>query len=417
MYTSIQLIESKISWQSGRKKTVVYFLASVAMYLSLLVINYFHKGEAMKLVANGFALFIFTVFLLKVLLQPTVPRLNMHYAVGFTLIIFGMLCNAIENYGATDMADYLKMILSPLFFFIGYFSLSLGEFRDSERKKLLFFTSVIFLVPALIALGEAAVWGGQFKEGESISIFANRNNAALYALALSPLFIILKIDRRWVGLYLIMVSALFGTLGVFIALMLSIIIVKIRKRNIGTLIIFSMTSLVLVSIMLNLPVFHRLHNLIEGLKYLYSTGQIQYISQMNYGELSKIMGSSDVSFFFRIIHWMELMKIYSSGSLLQVLFGHGVGSSVRETSAALVPHNDYLRYLFECGIFAFTGFLILNLRIAKDIGSTYISVPFVTIIIYFFSENLINNFLAMMLFYFLAGFVIAKTTAMAKQRA
>jgi len=137
---------------------------------------------------------------------------------------------------------------------------------------------------------------------------------------------------------------------------------------------------------------------------------------MSYGELTQVMGSSDVSFFFRITHWAELLEKYSNGSLDTMLFGNGVGSSARMTTAGLVPHNDYLRYLFECGLFAFLGFLILNLRIIKDAGSSYVAIPVITIVIYFFSENLINNFLAMMLFYFLAGFVIAQKFGMRTTR-
>jgi hypothetical protein len=419
--SQIQSYEIETVSRHRSRKTAIYFLASVSVYLALLALTYFYKSDVLKSLANGFALVIFITFLLKTFLQPTVLRLNEGYVSTFALLIFGMLCSVIANFGETDVADYLKMLLSPLFFVIGYFSLNLKEFSGSARRKLLFFTFVILVIPSLIAIGELMVWGAKFKEEElSISIFANRNNAALYALVLSILFVILKISRRWIIFYLVAVSALFATLGVLAAVVLAMVIVQIRRRNIVYMTLYLMLaaviSLVLMSTMPSLPIFERLLKLSEGLQYLYSSGQFGYLSQMSYGELSEIMGSSDVSFLFRIMHWTELLDIYSNGSFGTMLFGHGVGSSVRLTAAGLVPHNDYMRYLFECGFFAFMGFLILNLRIMKDVGSTYAAIPFMAIVIYFFSENLINNFLAMMLFYFFAGYVIAQKSAMQKSR-
>lgn len=400
------------------KKTIIYFLAAVTMYLCFLVVHYFSKAEALKLVANGFAFFIFILFLLKILLQPTLARLNIFYVSAFALLVFGMLGNAIANYGSTNFSDYLKMALSPFFFVIGYCSLNVKKFQGDTRFKLLFFTSVILVMPVLIALGEMAIWGAQFREGESISIFANRNNAALYAIVLSILFLVLGISRRWLITYLLLVAVLFGTLGVFVAVTLSIFIVSLSRKNAGYLLALPLALLLLLTAAPNLPVFERLLHLGEGLVYLFTIGEIRHILEMSYGELSELMGgSSDVSFFFRIKHWLELFQTYAGGTLMSIFFGRGVGSSVLETSLELVPHNDYLRYLYECGIAPFLGFLILNLRILVDIGRNYFAIPFITISIYFFTENLINNFLAMMLYYFLAGFIIVRSKALAKQKA
>ncbi|RJG05832.1 hypothetical protein D3870_07195 [Noviherbaspirillum cavernae] len=421
MHIATQLHEQETFRRRSSRKTIIHFLAFVSVYLSLLALNYFLKNDALKTLANGFAFLIFAMFLLKILQQKTVLRLKNGYALTFAVLIFGMVCNVVVNLGATDIADYLKMLLSPFFFVIGYLSLNLNEFSGTVRKKMLFFTWMLLLVPSVIAVGEQMVWGSRFQEEDlAISIFANRNNAALYALVLSILFAILKVNLRWILLYLVAVSVSFATLGVLVAVVLGIVVVQIRKGNILYLMLSLMlvvvAFLILMSTMPTLPVFERLMSLGEGLHYLYSSGQIRNLSRMNYGQLSEIMGSSDISFFFRITHWAELLEIYSNGSLESMLFGNGVGSSVRMTAAGLVPHNDYLRYLFECGLFAFMGFLLLNLRIIKDAGSTYAAIPCTAIMIYFFSENLINNFLAMMLFYFLAGFVIARNTAMRKTR-
>lgn len=415
MYTQAQLNNLNVSLPRRGDITIIYFMAAVTVYLSLLVVHYFDKSEVTKLVSNGVAFSIFACLVPRLFSSSGRLVLHKHYVLALGLLIFGMLFSGVVNIGQTEFADYLKMTIGPLFFVIGYRSSHINEFRGTARRQMLFLTTVIFALPVMIAVGEAAGWGAQFQDGQSVSIFSNRNNAALYAIVLSILFMILNMRLRWLVVYLLAVAVLFGTLGVLLAVILSIALVHLAKGRFIYLVTFSSLLLVSMIFMPDLPVIDRLSSLHAGLSHLFSSGEIWRVSDMSYGELSQVMGgSSDVSFFFRIKHWSELIGMYLNGSLEQIFFGHGVGSSVRDTSLSLVPHNDYLRYLYECGLLAFIGFLFLNLRIVKDMGSSYIAVPFLTVTLYFFSENLINNFLAMMLYFFLAGFLIARKKAIAK---
>ena len=85
------------------------------------------------------------------------------------------------------------------------------------------------------------------------------------------------------------------------------------------------------------------------------------------------------------------------------LFGYGPGQTVPLSYAGLVPHNDYLRILVEYGpinLLIFVSFL-LHIRAALTIGAA--KVLFVVLCIYFFSENLFDNFTSMALFFAFAG--------------
>lgn len=98
-----------------------------------------------------------------------------------------------------------------------------------------------------------------------------------------------------------------------------------------------------------------------------------------------------------------MWDILVAGPWHQMLFGHGVGGSVRLSSIHLVPHNDYVRYLFECGVLTLAGFLLLLWLPLLRIGRRWELVPLLAVAIYFASENLINNYLAMAVFYFSVG--------------
>jgi len=69
----------------------------------------------------------------------------------------------------------------------------------------------------------------------------------------------------------------------------------------------------------------------------------------------------------------------------------------------MLPHHDYLRMRLGCGIAGLAGFAALLGSIVYQNGRRWESVPLCIIAFYFFSENLVNNYLAMALFYFCAG--------------
>ena len=96
------------------------------------------------------------------------------------------------------------------------------------------------------------------------------------------------------------------------------------------------------------------------------------------------------------------------GSLHYLIFGYGMNASMIQTSIGLVPHNDWLRVLYELGFISFVIFLILNAKIYFALLKLdkFLSVIFLTIMIFMLSENLINNFLSMSLLYFSSGYVL-----------
>jgi O-antigen ligase len=132
------------------------------------------------------------------------------------------------------------------------------------------------------------------------------------------------------------------------------------------------------------------------------------LNTATYADLVRILNTTDLSFIFRLKHWLNLLNIFQNGSGFDWMFGFGIGSSVALSDIRLVPHNDYLRYLFETGYISLIGFAMFMWTIMYNCGRRWESVPLFTITIYFFSENLINNYIAMSIFYFCAGALVLR---------
>ena len=87
--------------------------------------------------------------------------------------------------------------------------------------------------------------------------------------------------------------------------------------------------------------------------------------------------------------------MYLDGSPVQQVFGFGIGSSPRLLTK--LPHNEYLRWLFEQGIVGLMLFVFAWRRIimSAPAGVRYIGL---IVAIYSFSENNLDNFPFMALF-------------------
>jgi hypothetical protein len=118
-------------------------------------------------------------------------------------------------------------------------------------------------------------------------------------------------------------------------------------------------------------------------------GQVAYYDQ------ERMLGTGATSAVWRLAHWRRTIGTYLDGTPAQQLFGFGIGSS--PVLLGKLPHNEYLRVLFEQGIAGLLLFLFAWRRILMTAPP---SVRYVGLIvaIYSFSENNLDNFPFMSLF-------------------
>jgi len=117
--------------------------------------------------------------------------------------------------------------------------------------------------------------------------------------------------------------------------------------------------------------------------------------EISYYEQERVLGPGTGSAIWRLAHWIHTLRVYGEGTTFQKIFGLGPGSSIARLG--ILPHNEYLRILFEQGIAGFGLFMFAWYRIIRNAPA---AVRYVGLIlaIYSFSENNLDNFPFMSMF-------------------
>lgn len=329
------------------------------------------------------------------------------YIISLILIVINVIINKM------GFIEIIKIIGSQLFLFVAF--LSINKDYISIKKQRIFIFILIF-IPLLILFFQ---FFGYFKASsenrELASIFINRNNAILFLISLVPFLYYLKFKKYILVIYTLFLILLFKTMGALVAFIVAFIYVY-KKINIKSLIyLFLLLSIAFFTFTflkdLNLSSLDRIINMTEIVYMLLTEFSLNQLSQLEYGEAVALTGSSDLSFLFRIKHWSDIIEYYLNASWINQLFGIGIGNIPNITKMELVAHNDFLKLIVEFGPLYFITYIILMFNLLKGVIKEYrfVSIFFVTIFIYFGTENLMNNFLAMCFFYYFLGLYYKKS--------
>jgi hypothetical protein len=123
---------------------------------------------------------------------------------------------------------------------------------------------------------------------------------------------------------------------------------------------------------------------------------------INFYRQERVSGEGSTSAVWRLAHWRLTLDTYAHGTPEQQLLGFGIGSSTM--IFGILPHNEYLRILFEQGI---AGLFLFVFAWRRIILTAPQPVRYVALIvaIYSFSENNLDNFPFMSLFILLLSAV------------
>ena len=386
------------------------FLLGVVCYVLILCVASLVQSETLKGMANAVAVSLFLVSAAVAVFLHEESRGLAGFSSALCVYYTAILASVIVTPKYLDVSDVLKLSMAPAFFLIGgAYEANRSEWPWRRPETRLLFWSLAVL-PLMVLIWQLGMGNGGLDanpdltasdEGTAFAIFANRNNAALYAVSLLALYNVLSGRPVKNVIFILAMCAAFGTLGVLVAAIGALTIAVGRSGAIKAIALAGIAVGLAYLLMPEAPELRRITPVVKSLLLLYD-GAID-LHTVSFGQLVEVLHTTDLSFLFRLKHWLNLAELYSAGSVYEWMFGLGIGSSVHLSSIGLVPHNDYLRLLFECGILGFAGFAGIIGTIVHACGRRWESVPLLIIAFYFISENLVNNYLAMAIFYFCAG--------------
>ncbi|ACA19312.1 O-antigen polymerase [Methylobacterium sp. 4-46] len=320
-----------------------------------------------------------------------------HSAKNFLLmaLIFATI-SALFNMTSLVLSDFIKYISVYVFYAAGRSDRS--PIRGFEKFSLL----VLFALPIVfMAIGKSKVYEIEIAlrgHQEAIGYIYNQNTAVLYYCSI--LFAAAPMLGRYAIVLQLINAAVMTKIGAILATLLAVtlwIAVPVRKESVLAGIFIAFVCVAAFS----LGAFDRVIAALDNLSLVFSM-QPQALVSMPYRDLVELTGSTDLSSFFRLIHWSNIWDVFVSNPA-NWLVGYGPGQTITLTYSALAPHNDYLRVLAEYGLPSLIVFVCFLYHVWKSLGNGPERVLFLVLCVYFFSENLIESFSSMGLFFAYAG--------------
>ena len=390
---------------------VLKLLRLLVIYVVLLGIERVVPIDALKSLANAVAVAIPLILVVDYLLSTRPMLIPAPVAAAIALVVVALAGSWAVN-GIANVADFTKILLLPVFVLLGFNAAVFDRSDPEQIARLKRLSAVLLAVPlVLLAVND---WLPA-DDPSVISIFANRNNAGLYMVGLANVLFLLGVRLSYIVAFLGAVALMFSTLGVLLAVVLALVFSLSLRRYAGLYLLVSIAAIALATALPELTIFKRVSEVFENISAVTQAGLWTELDRMSYRDLYLLTGSStDLSLFFRIKHWQDLWAAYVASDWSSLLFGLGVGASVYHTDLGLVPHNDYLRFMVETGPLGFAGFTMLTLYLVARIGRRAFVISTAAVALYFMSDNLINNFPAMAMYYFFAGYWMQHADATAQ---
>jgi hypothetical protein len=297
------------------------------------------------------------------------------------------------NFGAFELSDGLKLLSVYSFYVAGR---TTPERLHRSEKRCIYALAALPLLFKVV--GQTKVYTG-IEYPDVFSYFPNTNTAALYFSALffavSPWFGNKVLIAQFVN------AAIMNRVGPALATIVAVGLwsfFPLRPQVFAALFLLAIAGLGAYAL-------GALDRLITGLNAIALIWSLDpsTVARMSTKQLIDLTGTTDMSAFFRITHWTNIWQIYSSLGLGGILFGYGASQTGVLTVLPLPPHNDYLRVLAEYGLLNCVIFVVFVFSIMFSLKERAAKTMYTVLLIYFLSENLIDNFTSMTLFFSYAG--------------
>ena len=229
------------------------------------------------------------------------PTNLLYIVVACTFVVLSIAFNG-SKASVTDGIKYLSIYV---FYAAGYATAS--QYRSIETRLVCFLAALPLVF--LVAFGDSRVPEFvQLNLGNTFSYFANANVATLY---FGALVFTMAQQLGWRAIFLQFLNiALMNKVGAAVATVVAIglwIMIPLRKESVIALAAFALVAVVANS----LGAFDRALAMLESMQLLVDLGP-DYVAKMSFKQLVQLTGTTDLSGFFRVIHWTNIWDIYSS---------------------------------------------------------------------------------------------------------
>lgn len=381
---------------AGRAATPDYFTTLLGWVVVISVLTALYHGlniRAFYIICNAVCISLIAYAGYAVFRSSNNSTTNIHFILAAcTCTLLSIALNPSDS-SVTDAIKYLSIYI---FYAAGY--ACAGRLRSIH----IFYFCVLTALPILykLTIGDSQIPQVSIANlGNAFSYLYNTNIAVLYFAAL----IFALSDRLGRGAIPLQFAnaVLMSKVGAAVATAGAIglwIMFPLRKESALALLVAIAGGCIAVWS----GALDRVVAVLESMRLLIDLGP-DYVSRMSFGRLVELTGTTDLSGFFRVIHWSNILDIYSSGSLATMLFGYGIGQTINLTVMPFIPHNDYLRVLAEYGLVNLVVFVCFLLHVLRNLTTGPTKVLFMVLLFYFFSENLIDHFPSMTLYFTYAG--------------
>lgn len=350
-----------------------------------------------RYLANFYSLALFLISFLSVLKSNRNITRDVTFFISIASI-FLLILNALLITDLRFLPEVIKVSSIFVFFLLGR-SLPTTTIKNTVSKmRVLLFISI----PILLYIAQIIISA----DGLTTSIFVNKNNAGAFTVMSIYALYIYNANNGIVYIITLFVLLAYNASGALISFIFSLIYCNLKLNVVylfSFLLIVVLLSFTIFTNPLNIAAIERLNHHFYVFYTLYTTEIIFNIDLYSYAEYFLLFSSSDLSLVFRLKHWSEIYSLFLNGNIINILFGHGFNHSINSTSIGLVPHNDYIRFFYEFGLILGFKFIIFNIFIVRSLNKPILKLPAVFLFIYFFSENLINNYILMSFSYFIFG--------------
>ena len=381
-------------------------VAGYLAYVVLFLAGFFLGQPVFNI--GGFAL---------MLLILTVGNSRLFFAVEWnaaTLLAFLSMLAAVLSYVLNfhvGSGVYLVKHLMLLYLYVILSTYALSPMNSNVTSRWLVLGVYILLAASFLA-------GGVFQSGKATrfsGVFANPNNLALIGLSLLLFLSPGKPAWNIAQIMLVIVVMVFSsTTGAMLGVVAALLY-KYKGRFSLQIVVGGLGLLLVLAILLSLPSVRTSH-LIQKFE-----GQFRLIYEnidrlklgrfIDYGSLRETYGAESLSGYWRLAHWVKAASMFLSAQFQVWFFGFGIGASMELLGN--LPHNEYLRLVFEQGILGGgIAFLFFRECFRKvDASMKYI---FVAVFVFALTENIIDNMLFMSLL--LMAFVSFRSAAFRRFR-